>query len=54
MNLTSAAALLGRKGGKSRSEAKRKAAAENGKKGGRPKGSKVCDTMAIDNTFKET
>lgn len=32
----SAAAALGRKGGSSKSEAKRKASAENGKKGGRP------------------
>lgn len=31
---------LGRKGGKQTTEAKRKAARENGKKGGRPKGSK--------------
>jgi hypothetical protein len=31
------ASYLGSKGGKSRSDAKRKASAENGKKGGRPK-----------------
>jgi hypothetical protein len=31
------ASALGRKGGKSKSPAKRKASAENGKKGGRPK-----------------
>jgi hypothetical protein len=35
-----AAAILGRKGGLSRSEAKVKAARENAKKAGRPKGSK--------------
>jgi hypothetical protein len=32
-----AAALIGRKGGRSRSEAKVKAVRENGKKGGRPR-----------------
>lgn len=32
-----AAAAMGRKGGKSRSERKQAAARENGKKGGRPK-----------------
>ena len=38
--LSEAAAILGRKGGSSRSEAKGKAVRENGKKGGRPMGSK--------------
>ena len=33
----SPAATLGRKGGSSKSDAKRRASAENGKKGGRPK-----------------
>lgn len=36
-SVSSAAAALGRIGGKARSEAKRKASVENGKKGGRPK-----------------
>jgi hypothetical protein len=36
-DLKSAASALGKKGGASRSEAKRRAAKENGKKGGRPK-----------------
>jgi hypothetical protein len=35
--LISAASALGRRGGQSKSEAKIKAARENGKKGGRPK-----------------
>jgi hypothetical protein len=35
--IKSAAAVMGRKGGKSRSERKQAAARENGKKGGRPK-----------------
>ena len=35
---SNAAALLGRKGGKSKSEAKAAAARENGRKGGWPKG----------------
>ena len=36
-DISAAAAALGRKGGKSKSEAKAKAARENGKKGGRPR-----------------
>lgn len=36
-NISEAAAALGRKGGKAKSEAKAKAARENGKKGGRPR-----------------
>lgn len=36
-NISEAAAALGRKGGKAKSEAKTKAARENGKKGGRPR-----------------
>ena len=36
-NISKAAATLGRKGGKVKSEAKAKAAAENGKLGGRPR-----------------
>jgi general stress protein YciG len=40
MRKNSAAVSLGRKGGQSKSEAKRLAAQENGKKGGRPKGKK--------------
>ena len=35
------AVILGRKGGSSRSDAKRRSSAENGKKGGRPKKAKV-------------
>lgn len=35
--LTNAAALLGRKGGKVRSERKAQSSRENGKKGGRPR-----------------
>jgi hypothetical protein len=35
--ITNAAALLGRKGGKVKSESKAAAARNNGKKGGRPK-----------------
>lgn len=35
--LSKAAAALGRKGGKSRSKAKKEASRENGKKGGRPR-----------------
>jgi hypothetical protein len=38
MNITRAAAALGRLGGKSKSAAKRRASANNGKLGGRPKG----------------
>jgi hypothetical protein len=38
-----AAALIGRKGGLSRSEAKVKAVRENGKKGGRPRKDKQDD-----------
>jgi hypothetical protein len=38
VDLSAAAAAMGRKGGKSRSEAKRRAAKENAKKGGWPKG----------------
>ena len=38
--LKAAAALMGRKGGASRSAKKVKAAQENGKKGGSPKGKK--------------
>ena len=38
--LSEMAAALGKKGGESISEAKAKASRENGKKGGRPKGSK--------------
>ena len=37
MNQQSPAVILGALGGKSMSEAKRKASAENGKKGGRPR-----------------
>lgn len=37
ITISQAAAVLGRKGGKAKSEAKAKAAAENGKRGGRPK-----------------
>ncbi len=37
-DITTAAATLGRKGGKSTTEAKAAAARENGSKGGRPKG----------------
>lgn len=40
---TSAAALLGRKGGKAKSEAKATAARANGKKGGRPLKGKRSD-----------
>ena len=36
ISVKKAAAVLGRKGGKSKSEKKQKAARENGKKGGRP------------------
>jgi hypothetical protein len=36
-DISQAAAALGKKGGASKSAAKRKASAENGKKGGRPK-----------------
>ena len=36
--LSAAAAALGRKGGKTKSESKSAAARENGRKGGRPKG----------------
>lgn len=36
-NVSEAAAVLGSKGGKAKSEAKAKAAAENGKLGGRPR-----------------
>lgn len=39
-DISQAAAAMGRKGGQSTSEAKRQAVRENGKKGGRPKGSK--------------
>jgi hypothetical protein len=42
-DLNKAAALLGRLGGKSTSEAKRRAARMNGKKGGRPKKTKDED-----------
>tara|TARA_R110002110_G_scaffold86024_5_gene224496 strand:- start:1227 stop:1400 length:174 start_codon:yes stop_codon:yes gene_type:complete len=35
-DISSAAALLGKKGGQAKSEAKRKACIENGKRGGRP------------------
>lgn len=35
--VSNAASLMGRKGGSSKSEAKKKASAENGKLGGRPK-----------------
>jgi len=41
--LNKAAALLGRLGGKSTSEAKKRAARLNGKKGGRPKKKKDKD-----------
>ena len=37
VKISEAAAALGRKGGKSKSEAKAKAARENGKLGGRPR-----------------
>ena len=37
ISVKKAAAVLGRKGGKSKSEKKQKAVRENGKKGGRPK-----------------
>ncbi len=40
LELSRAAAILGRKGGRSRSEAKKAAVRENGKLGGRPMGSK--------------
>lgn len=36
-DISSAAALLGRKGGSSKSESKRAAVRENGRKGGRPR-----------------
>jgi hypothetical protein len=37
MNLSKAAAALGKLGGQSKSPAKRRASRENGKRGGRPK-----------------
>ena len=40
IDILSAAATLGRRGGKSTSAAKRRAARENGRKGGRPKNRK--------------
>ena len=36
-DISAAAAALGRKGGKAKSEAKARAARENGRKGGRPR-----------------
>lgn len=41
--IRAAAASLGRKGGQSKSEAKKKAVRENGRKGGRPKKKKPAD-----------
>lgn len=42
-NTSRAAAALGRKGGKAKSEAKAAAARANGAKGGRPRKAKPCD-----------
>jgi hypothetical protein len=57
-DLNKAAALLGRLGGKSTSEAKRRAARMNGKKGGRPKKNKDKDKSQPEpeheHTMKET
>lgn len=44
IDISAAAAALGRKGGKSRSAAKLAAVRANGRKGGRPNGSKDKDT----------
>lgn len=41
LSISEAASILGRKGGAVKSERKASAARENGKKGGRPKGSKA-------------
>lgn len=41
--ITEAARALGRKGGQAKTEKKRKASAENGKKGGRPRKEKTDD-----------
>jgi hypothetical protein len=46
MNITRAAAALGRLGGKSKSPAKRRASANNGKLGGRPKSTPFPQTAA--------
>jgi hypothetical protein len=46
-DISQAAAALGKKGGASRSEAKRRAAKENGKNGGRPKKVKPVETNEV-------
>jgi hypothetical protein len=45
LNISSTAAILGRKGGLVKSERKAKSSAENGKKGGRPR--KVIDNQGL-------
>ena len=49
---TNAAKLLGRKGGKAKTEAKKAAARENGKRGGRPKD--VAPSGHTENAVEQT
>lgn len=44
-DIKEAAAVMGRKGGKSTSEAKQKAVRDNGKKGGRPRKDRYSDSV---------